>query len=170
MASVMNLTGYVVVHHHHHAQSSVFPIVGAHVLGMYALVLFVGALVDRIGRLQALVAGLVVLGLSALGIQWFESVGATALLLFGLGIGWNISYVAAAAQLADLTQAHERGRLFGFNDLLGAVLGASLALGGGLALETVGVGGLAIGAALIASSPILWILRRGPTAPPVEAT
>jgi hypothetical protein len=32
----------VVVEHHHQAQEDVFPIIGAHVLGMYALVLFVG--------------------------------------------------------------------------------------------------------------------------------
>ena len=42
MVSVMNLTGYVVVQHHHHTQQDVFPIIGAHVFGMYALVLFVG--------------------------------------------------------------------------------------------------------------------------------
>src|SRR4051794_22055269 len=34
MTSVMNLSGYVVVEHHHHHQSDVFPIIGAHVLGM----------------------------------------------------------------------------------------------------------------------------------------
>src|SRR5436853_390024 len=38
MVSVMDLTGYVVVEHHHHSQGPVFPIVGAHVFGMYALV------------------------------------------------------------------------------------------------------------------------------------
>ena len=42
MVSVMNLTGYAVVEKHHHTQQDVFPIIGAHVLGMYALVLFVG--------------------------------------------------------------------------------------------------------------------------------
>src|SRR5215212_9537412 len=51
MVSVMNLTGYVVVDHRHHAQHLIFPIIGAHVLGMYALVLFIGALIDRIGRM-----------------------------------------------------------------------------------------------------------------------
>src|SRR6266508_124945 len=50
MVSVMNLSGYVVVEHHHHSQDSVFPIIGAHVFGMYALVLVIGALIDRIGR------------------------------------------------------------------------------------------------------------------------
>ena len=52
MVSVMNLTGYVVVEMHHHPQDSVFPIVGAHVLGMYALVLVVGA-ADRPRRPHA---------------------------------------------------------------------------------------------------------------------
>jgi len=68
MVSVMNLTGYVVVEKHHHAQHQVFPIIGAHVLGMYALVLFVGALIDRIGRTAALASGLIVMGLSALAL------------------------------------------------------------------------------------------------------
>ena len=34
--------GSVVVDHHHHAGPAVFPIIGAHVLGMYALVLVIG--------------------------------------------------------------------------------------------------------------------------------
>ena len=120
MVSVMNLTGYVVVEKHHHAQHSVFPIIGAHVVGMYALVLVVGALIDRVGRTPALASGLLVMGASALGLSWISSVFATGVLLFGLGIGWNISYVAAAAQLADLSQPSERGRLFGFNDFAAA--------------------------------------------------
>jgi MFS family permease len=160
MVSVMNLTGYVVVEKHHHAQSNVFPIVGAHVLGMYALVLFVGAMVDRVGRTSALAAGLVVMGVSALALGWLSSVPATALLLFGLGIGWNISYVAAAAQLADLTLPSERGRLFGFNDFAAALFGATLALVGGLTLETLGVAAMAVGAAILVTAPAPWILRR----------
>ncbi len=52
----------------------------------------------------------------------------TALLLFGLGVGWNVSFVAATAQLVDATAPAERGRMLGFNDLLSALLGAALAL------------------------------------------
>jgi MFS family permease len=160
MVSVMNLTGYVVVETHHHAQHNVFPIIGAHVLGMYALVLVVGALVDRVGRTSALASGLLVMGVSALGLTWISSVPSTALLLFGLGIGWNISYVASAAQMADLTLPSERGRLFGFNDFAAALFGASLALIGGLTLETLGVGAMAVGAAILVTAPAPWLLRR----------
>jgi MFS family permease len=166
MVSVMNLTGYAVVEKHHHAQDDVFPIIGAHVLGMYALVLFVGALIDRAGRTPALASGLVVMGLSALGLAWTSSVAATAALLFGLGIGWNISYVAASAQMADLTLPSERGRLFGFNDFAAAMFAAALALLGGLTLETLGVAAMAIGAAILVTAPAPWILgRREPVSP-----
>jgi MFS family permease len=160
MVSVMNLTGYVVVEKHHHAQNNVFPIIGAHVLGMYALVLVVGALIDRVGRAAALASGLIVMGISALALGWISSVAATAVLLFGLGIGWNISYVAAAAQMADLTLPSERGRLFGFNDFAAALFGAALALLGGLTLESLGVAAMAIGAAILVTAPAPWILRR----------
>jgi len=162
MVSVMNLSGYVVVGIHHHEQADVFPVVSSHVFGMYVLVLVVGAVVDRAGRTASLVAGLCVIGISTLAMQWFSGVPMTAFLLFGLGIGWNIAYVAAAAQLADLTRAVERGRLFGLNDLIGALLGASLALVGGVALESLGVVSLAIGAAVLAVAPAAWILAREP--------
>jgi MFS family permease len=158
MVSVMNLSGYVVVRHHHHGQDSVFPIIGAHVFGMYALVLVVGRLIDRIGRPPALVTGLAVMGASTIGLLWLDSVAATAILLFGLGVGWNVSFVAATAQLADRSSAAERGKLLGFNDLLSALLGAALALAGGYALDSIGVAALAIGATVIVAAPILWLL------------
>ena len=84
--------------------------------------------------------------MSCIGLLWLESVVATAILLFGLGVGWNISFVAATAALADCTAPEERGQLLGFNDLLSALLGAALALIGGFALDSIGVAALAIGA------------------------
>jgi MFS family permease len=160
MVSVMNLSGYVVVEHHHHEQHSVFPIIGAHVFGMYALVLVVGTLIDRIGRPPALVAGLAVMAVSTIGLLWFDSVVATAILLFGLGVGWNVSFVAATAQMADRTSPSERGRLLGFNDLLSGLCGAALALLGGFALDSIGVAALAIGATVLVAAPIVWLLPR----------
>ena len=100
------------------------------------------------------------MAVSTIGLMFFDSVFATAVLLFGLGVGWNLSFVAATAQMVDLTSASERGRLIGFNDLLSALLGASLALLGGYALDTIGVAALAIGATAIVAAPVLWLLRR----------
>jgi MFS family permease len=110
------------------------------------------------GRAPAQFSGLLVMGASTLGLLWFESVPATAALLFGLGLGWNLSFVAATAQLADLSSPSERGRLIGFNDLLSALLGASLALLGGYALDSIGVAALALGATAIVAAPVLWLM------------
>jgi MFS family permease len=164
MVSVMNLTGYVVVDHHHHTQGSVFPIIGAHVLGMYALVLVIGRLIDRIGRAPALGGGLFVMAGSCIALMWAESVPLTAALLFGLGLGWNLSFVAATAQLADATSAAERGKLLGLNDLLSGLTGASLALVGGVALDVLGVTALAIGATVLALAPAILLARLRPAA------
>ena len=160
MVSVMNLTGYVVVEHNHHTQQAVFPIIGAHVLGMYALVLFIGPLIDRIGRGTSLWMGLVVMAVSCIGLTWFQSVVGTAFLLFGLGLGWSISFVAATAQLADCAAPAERGKLLGFNDQISALAGAGLALLGGYALDTLGVAALAIGSTVLVLIPLVRLLRR----------
>lgn len=162
MVSVMNLTGYVVVVNHHHSQGSVFPIIGAHVLGMYALVLVIGRVIDRIGRASALGGGLAVMAVSCVALMWVESVPMTAVLLFGLGLGWNLSFVSATAQLADATSPAERGKLLGLNDLLAGLIGASLALLGGVALDVLGVTALALGATLLAIAPAIFLARLRP--------
>ena len=165
MVGIMTLTGAVVVDHHHQAAHNVFPIIGAHVIGMYALVLVIGDVIDRIGRTPALAGGLAIMAAAAISLLWVESVPATAAVLFALGVGWNLSFVAATAQLADCTHAWERGRLLGFNDFLSGITGAALALLGGAALSTLGVAALGIGAAVLVTAPAVWILRNGAPRP-----
>jgi predicted MFS family arabinose efflux permease len=164
MVGLMTLTGAVVVDHHHHTSDMVFPIIGAHVIGMYALVIVVGGIIDRIGRTPALAGGLVVMAAAAGGLGLVESVPATAAVLFALGLGWNFSFVAATAELADRTAPWERGKLLGFNDFLSGITGAVLALAGGAALTGIGVGALAVGGAVLVLGPAAWIVRNGRSA------
>jgi MFS family permease len=158
MVGIMTLTGVVVVERGHEAKV-VFPIIGAHVIGMYALVIVVGDLIDRIGRTRALISGLVVMGASAISLLWVTSVAALAFTLFALGVGWSFSFVAATAQLADCTEPSERGRLLGFNDLLAGLTGAGLSLLGGFALDAIGVAALGVGGLLLVLAPAGWIAR-----------
>jgi predicted MFS family arabinose efflux permease len=139
----------------------VFPIIAAHVVGMYALVIVVGDLIDRIGRTRALAGGLGLMAVSVISLLWVTSVPATAAALFGLGLGWNLSFVTATTELADRTHPWERGKLLGFNDLLSGLTGATLALLGGVALTALGVAALAIGAAVLVLAPATWILHDG---------
>lgn len=159
MTSVMNLTGYVMVQHYHHAQHLVFPVIGAHVLGMYLLMPAVGAIAERVGRRNVLIGGLALLAASAAGLTWLESVVPIGILLFGLGLGWNASFVAATTQLADLSSAAERGKLLGFNDFVAGMSGATLVIVGGLGLTHYGVASLGLGAGLIALLPIPFLLQ-----------
>jgi MFS family permease len=159
MVSMMTLVGYVLVGHGHH-QGAIFPVVSAHFIGMFGLVLVVGNIIDRLGRLRALLGGLVLLGFSALSVVWaVESVAATAAALFGIGLGWNFSYVAATAELADRTVPVERGKFLGFTDLCSGLLGATLALLGGLILSAVGLVGLGMVGLAVTVAPTVWILQ-----------
>ena len=129
---------------------------------MFGLIIVVGDLVDRVGRTPALAGGLLLMGASTVSLLWITSVPATMVALFGLGLGWNFSFVAATAVLSDSTEPSERGKLLGFNDLLAGLTGAGLALLGGLALTALGVASLAIGGATLVVGPALWILRTDP--------
>jgi MFS family permease len=157
MVSIMNLTGYIVVDHGHH-QADVFTVISLHIVGMYALVLVVGEVIDQVGRRPAQIGGLLLMGVSILGLAWFRSVGWTSVSLFGLGLGWNVSYVAAASELADCALPSERGKLIGFSDLLSSITGAALALLGGVAYSELGVEALAVGSTLFVVLPAVWIL------------
>ena len=165
MVGLMTLTGAVVVDHHGHSAESVFPIIGAHVVGMYALVIVIGDVIDHIGRRPALAGGLLLMALSALSLLWVEGVFVTAIALFVLGVGWNLSFVAATAELADRSAPWERGKLLGFNDLLSGITGASLALLGGLVLTGLGVAALALGGTALVTAPAVWLMMRRRLAP-----
>ena len=160
MVSVMNLSGYVVVGHGH-SQGDTFWVISAHMVGMYGLVLVVGDAIDRVGRRASLVGGLFVMGLSTIVLVWIQSLPAMSLALFGLGLGWAFSYVAATAELVDRAALSERGRLVGFSDLLSGFTGATLALLGGAAYTQIGVGAVGVGATIAVVVPALVILLGG---------
>jgi MFS family permease len=162
MASVMNLAGYVAVGRGHH-QGDVFTMISVHILGMYGLILIVGDIVDRFGRRRCLVAGLLLMALSNVALGWLGGVAGMSIALLGLGLGWNLSYIAATTELVALTSPSERGRLVGFTDLLASFTAAGLALLGGLLYSSSGAPALSLGAAALVTLPALWLaIRRVP--------
>ena len=132
---------------------------------MFGLVIVVGDLIDRIGRQRAITAGLALMAVSTLALVWFESIVGMSVALFGLGLGWSFSYVAATAELVTLAGVNERGRLIGFSDLVASMTAAVLVLVGGAAFTGLGTVGLAVGGTLMAVVPavVLLVFRREPT-------
>jgi MFS family permease len=167
MVGVMNLTGYVAVGRHHH-QSDVFTIISAHIVGMYGLILFVGDIVQRLGRRRSIVIGLLIAAGSNALLWPLEGIAGMSLSLFGLGLGWSLSYVAATAELVELAAPSERGRLVGFADLLAALTGAALALSGGFLYSATGATALTLAAAAIAAAPAVWLVARRPPRPALQ--
>jgi len=165
MVSVMNLTGYLVIDHGHH-QADVFTVISLHIVGMYALVLVIGQLVDKIGRRPGQIAGLGLMALSTVGLAWFQSVAWMSVSLFLLGLGWNISYVAAVTELADRALPAERGKLIGLTDQLSSFTGAALVLLGGVVYSELGVEALAFAATAFVGLPALWLLLRSAAGAP----
>jgi MFS family permease len=157
MVGVMNLAGYVIVGHGH-AHDDVFTVISAHIVGMYGLVLVAGDLIDRIGRARSMAIGLFVMAVSNAGLIWLDGIPGMSVSLFGLGLGWNLAYVAATTQLVTLAAPAERGRLVGFSDLTSSFTGAAIALGGGVIYSKGGSVPLAVIAAALAAAPAAWIL------------
>jgi MFS family permease len=170
MAGVMNLTGYIVVGHHH-AQADVFTVISLHIVGMYALVLVIGALVDRVGRRPTLLWGMAIMAVSTVLLGFVDSIAWMSVSLFLLGLGWNLAYISATAELVTHATPVERGRLVGVTDLAAGLLAAALALLGGVAYTEWGVAAVAVGATLAVVLPAAGILftRRPPAAVPEPA-
>lgn len=157
MVGVMNLAGYVAVGHGHD-HGDIFTVISAHIVGMFGLVLIAGDLVDRIGRGRAMAIGLLVMAASNVGLVWLDGIAGMSVSLFGLGLGWNVAYLAATTQLVTLATPSERGRLIGLSDLTSSFAGAALALVGGVVYSSGGSVPLAVAAAALAAVPAFWIL------------
>ena len=107
-------------------------IISVHVAGMYALSPVVGLAVDRFGRMQVIVAGIVILlvsmvisGSSAADDIWTLGIG-----LFLLGLGWSCTLIAGSTMITDEVDPAERPSVQGLSDLTMNVAGA---LGGAVA-------------------------------------
>ena len=101
------------------------------------------------------------MALSNVALGWLGGVAGMSIALLGLGLGWNLSYVAATTELVALTSPSERGRLVGFTDLLASFTAAGAGAPRRPRLQRLGrPGPLALAAAALAALPALWLALR----------
>ena len=101
-----------------------------HVLGMFAPSFFTGSLIARFGHARILLAGCVLLTVSALTATVGTSLPLFWIALVLLGVGWNFLFIGGSALLTTAHSEAERGKVQGINDLLivsRVTLGALLA-------------------------------------------
>ena len=166
MASLMALVG-VEMHHRGHELTEISLALAAHFVGMFGLAPVAGRLVDRIGRHRSLLLGLALLGLAAASLPYAPSVLALSAAMLGLGVGWNVAFVAGTVLLADATAPNERGRALGAVDLANAVASASGAALLGALLGAIGFTAVVAVALVILAGPFVFVLR-GVRRPSVE--
>jgi predicted MFS family arabinose efflux permease len=167
MVTAMSLAGSALVDHGHE-HGAIFPVLAAHFVGMFGFFAVVGRVIELVGRRRAITMGLVLMAVSGVLLAaTLQSIHLAGLTLFGIGLGWSLSLVAATAELSDRVPAGERGTVVGLADLLGNMTGAALVVAGGLALDSVGVATIAIGsAALPILAAISILVARRPAAEP----
>jgi hypothetical protein len=118
MVAVMAMTPVHLVHH-----GASLAIVGftisLHIAGMYALAPVFGMLSDRIGRIQTILVGQVIL-LASLLFTGFGSENELAVVigLVLLGLGWSAATVAGSTLLSESTIIEKRAARQGISDLV----------------------------------------------------
>lgn len=118
---VMIMTSTPLHIHHHGSDLGIIGLVmSAHTLGMFALSPITGRLADRWGGYRVITGGMVLLGLSALGGAFGPNDSTTLLVvvLFMLGVGWNLAFVGGSSLLAVGINGPLRSRLQGRVDSL----------------------------------------------------
>jgi MFS family permease len=127
---------------------------------MYAFSAISGQLVDRIGRRWIILAGLVLLGLSAGLAGLSTAVLPLGVTLFGLGLGWNLCYVGGSTLLSDNLASQERARVQGVTDTLVASASAAGSLGSGVVFAAVGYSTMGVIGAVISLLPAILIIQQ----------
>lgn len=146
-----------------HGLSDISLVFSAHTLGMFAVAPLSGWLADRVGRARVMVAGALIMLLSAFVAPAAPAVSTLVAGLFLLGLGWNMCFVAGSALLADQLTLAERSRTQGANDLLIGLASAAGSLGSGIVYAALGYGTVnRIGAGfmvVVAGLSAWWLLR-----------
>lgn len=134
-------------------------VISVHVAGMYALSPLVGMAVDRFGRIEVILAGIVILVASCVvsGLAPADNVPILGVGLFLLGLGWSCTLIAGSTLVTDSVDANERPSVQGLSDLTMNTAGAVGGIFAGLIMMWGGYGLLCALAILPLVGLVAWI-------------
>jgi len=136
-------------------------VIAAHTLGMFAFSPLTGYLSDRLGRVPVILAGQVMLAVSAVMASFAAGDDRILLVasLFLLGLGWNLGFVAASALLTEDADPGSRVSLQGLADSVVWTSAALAALSSGALLETGSYASLSLIGASMVAIPVVVFTR-----------
>ncbi len=162
MVAVMAMTPVHLLH-----QGATLTIIGItlslHIAGMYALSPVFGILADRLGRIQTILLGQVILAAALVTASFGQdSPVAVTIGLVLLGLGWSATTVAGSTLLTEASSETQRTRRQGLSDFTMSIVAATGAILAGVILGWIGYGGLAllVGIAVIAVIALAPLGRR----------
>ncbi len=138
MSLIMTATPVSMHRFDHFSLDDTALVIQSHIMAMFLPSLFSGYLLDRIGPLKIIVAGLVLL-FASLYIAWSDRVWLHywwALVL--LGVGWNFLFLGGTTMLTQTCHPAERFRVQALNDFVVFSMQATAALGSGFILVRFG--------------------------------
>lgn len=171
MVTLMVITPLHMDHFGHDLQA-ISLVIMAHTIGMFAFSGVTGWLIDRLGKLNLIAVGALILIAACILAPISSEITILALALFLLGLGWNFCFIAGSALLSEQLRSPERGRAQGAGEMAVAVgagvgslsSGVIFAAGGYLALGLLGLG---FSIALLLS--VVWLRIPRASAPPLPA-
>lgn len=144
-----------------HALAAVGLVISAHVIGMYAFAPVFGWLVDRFGPGLVLLVSQAALVLAAAGAATANTHTLSMVMLFLLGIGWNLGFVAGSTLLTSGFERRTRVALQGRVDTLVWISAALASASSSLLVEALGYPGLCWLALALMIVPITVLLESG---------
>ncbi len=152
------------IRHHGSDLGIVGLVMSAHTLGMFALSPVVGRMADRFGGLRVALSGMVFLAAAALGAATGpnHSTVALVIILWVLGVGWNMTFVAGSSMLSAGVELGLRARLQGSVDSLTWSSAAIAAISSGLLYQATDYRALAWIGLILLVAPAIVILRNRP--------
>ena len=135
-------------------------VISMHVAGMFAFAPVMGWLTDRVGRLQVIAGGIVLLLLAcALAGTAAHNHTRLAIALMVLGLGWSACIVAGSTLLTESVPAEVRASSQGLSDLVMGLAGASAGALSGVVVFAWGYPMLTLLAALTTLPLVIMMTR-----------
>ncbi len=108
-----------------------------HILAMYGPSFFTGSLIQRFGKVQVSLVGVLLIAVASFVALHGVTLAHFWLALILLGLGWNLGFIGATAMVTDCYRPEEKNRVQAFNDFMvfGSVAVASFSSGQLLAAE-----------------------------------
>ena len=149
------------IHHHGSDLGIVGLVMSAHTLGMFALSPLTGRLSDRWGGYRVILGGMALLGISALGAAYGpnESTAVLVVVLFALGYGWNLAFVAGSSMLTVGVGVEVRSRLQGRVDSITWTSGAVASISSGVIYQASDYRMISLIGLLLLAVPVVVVLR-----------